>query len=298
MNNKINVRFKSLSTEKIKRLIVHNFRLRKDLKNVNYEKSKNNLQSLDLKETRAEINHHLAEHKKLYKKTFKERLRPERINSLREIVITFPKGFQKKIDSGEIQPLEIQKCVQLFIDKYEEQTGLKVLGYSGHFDELTDHWHLLTTQYLSNGRTYRAKGYGSYLQDLGGWAFSSVGLERGTPKKFTHAEHQGSRDHYEQLLKQSHNLDQLFEQNLITAENIGTLIAEAVVPLKTLLTYVKRSLNTEKEAAYIIKQQDRALQKFHGLFPTLSSIKDFDQMLNYIAANKSSFKIIEPDRED
>lgn len=290
IKDKINVREEGLNSNRLLRSISHNFRVRNDLDNVDYSKTKDNYLSSDLESTRKEIERLKKEHKGLYLKEFGENLREARINSFKEIVISFPSHFRQEYDNKKITKEQLNDCVNIFIQEYEKATGLKVLNYSLHTDELTPHYHLISTNFINNGRTFKKKGYKSWLQDLGGFSFESMGLKRGIKKQFTKAEHKTSSQHYEEILRQGEKLEEYLSDESITLENIDSVISQAIPPFKTLLTYIKRSMNIEKEAGYILKQQERALNQFYAQFPKLKHIKNFEEMLKHIEINKDKFK--------
>lgn len=290
MKNKINVREATLNSYKLVESLSHNYRIRK-LKNVDKDRTKNNFLSMSLEDTRKEIKHHLAEHKKLYKKEFGEKLRPERINTFKEIILTFPVEFSADLEAGKISFDDYKNCMKIFIEKYEEQTGLKIISYQIHRDEKSTHTHALSTQYKKdNGRTFKQKGYKSWLQDLGGYAYKSMGLKRGIKKSITKDTYKKSSKHYEEILTQGEILESLLIDNKLNLANIDSAIKQATKPFKTLLTYLKRSMDKEQKADYIIKQQERALNQFKKQFPSLQGIGTFQDMLQYIEANKNSFR--------
>ena len=292
--DRINVREVGLNIAKKRRAITHNYRLRNDLKNVDYASLDDEYYSLSTKGTRTEMNEHLKRHRKLYKREFGEKLREDRINSFKELLITFPASFRHKYDDGEITKKQFLDCVKIFISEYEKQTKLKVISYQLHTAEKTPHFHILSTQFLDNGRTFKKKNYKSYLQELGGYAFSSMGLRRGNKKNVTKDTYKSSSKHYEEVLRQGDKLDEIMNNDLLSLENIDNVIKQAVKPFKTLLTYIKRSLKKEAEAEYVLKQHERALAQFHNQFPALSTIKTFDEMIHYLENNKTKFKNIKP----
>lgn len=287
MKGRINVRVKSISNEVLKRSLAHNYRTRKDLDNVNYEKSYLNTHTHTLKEAKRLLALYQLEHKDVYKETFGERLRPERVNSFLEGIVTFPRKYQQYYEEGKFSKEQLMSYFEEFKKQYEEQSNTQILFSNWHFEESTFHCHFIATNFeLKEGRTFKAKGWKSYLQDIGGHAFSPIGLERGIKKEFTRAEHTLRSEHYQKILEQSNELEDILKEG-ITLEELEDLIKLTEKPLKTMLTYVKRSLQKEKEFDYQLKQQERALNKFSEIFPDVQSVESFNDLLDYIANHQA-----------
>lgn len=292
MKGKINVRFYSLNQSKLKKSIAHNFRLRRDLQNVNYDKSHENVYSHTAEEFRKVVEEVEHDHNELHKKRTGRNLRKDRINSLVEGVITFPRIYQTHYENGKFTKEQLLECFELFKAKYEEESNVSLKAYTLHTEEDTVHFHFWATNYHVRGEKagshFNPAGWKAYLQDIGGYAFQSLGLKRGTPKKFTRAKHTRQQEHYEKILDQSAQLEELLEEGL-SIEEVTELISKAQPPLKSMLTYVKRSMNSQKEAEYQLKQQERALNKFREVFPNVNTVSNFEDLLNYIQETQKNF---------
>ena len=286
--NKINVREMKTNNSKITNSLIHNYRVRSNLNNVNYSQTKNNYNSSSLYETRTKMRLLKEEHKTLYKINNNQNLREDRVNTFKEIIITFPSRFQSELTSGKITKFQLLECIDIFKEKFETETQLKIITTSLHLDEKTPHFHLISTNFLPNGRIFKKKNYYQYLQNLGGFSFKSMGLERGTPKKYTKNIHKRSSKHYEDILNEGDRLEAIMKEGL-TIDNISKVIEGSVLPYKTLLTYIKRGMKKEANANYIIQQNNRAFLKFKKLFSAMPQVKNFNEMIDYIEKNPRVF---------
>ena len=287
MKGKINVRVKSISNIVLRRTLAHNYRLRKDLNNVDYSKINEDYHSHTVDAAKQILARYQLEHRDLYKETFKERLRVERVNSFLEGVVTFPKKYQAYYEEGRITKKQLLAYFEIFKTKYQEESNTQILFSHWHFTETTFHCHFVATNFeLKEGRTFKKRGWKSYLQDIAGFAYSPIGLERGTPKQFTQHKHIKRDKHYEQILEQSQELERILNDG-IGIDDIEKLIKLTVTPLKTMLTYVKRALVMEKELSYRLKQEERALNKFREVFPNVSNVNDLNTLLEHIAENQA-----------
>ena len=293
IKNRINVRENSISDTKLQQAITHNYRLDKnELKNVDYNLLFNNYSSLDLDVFRKKIREEKARHNKLYKETFGRNIRNNLVNSFKELLITFPKEFGEKIKNKEITQEQLLKCIDTFKEEIEAQTGTKVLLVQLHQDEpeSSPHFHIILTNFRNeNGKTFKQKGYYSWLQDIAGFSFSDLGLIRGISKKITKERNVKSTKWREMVHKQGHSLEKALLTEAVSLDNIDDYISMAVKPFKTILIYLKRSLNTEKEGVYIKQQHQRALNNFNKNYPG-KNINNIEELVEEITQNIKKYK--------
>jgi len=294
MKGKINVRFYSLNKNKLKKSILHNFRIRKDLFNVNYSRSEENIYSHSPDEFKTIIEEAEHEHNQLCKNRTGRNLQKYRVNSIVEGVITFPRIYQTHYENGKFTKEQLLECFEEFKTIYERESNVTIKGFALHLsDESVFHFHWWATNYETKGerigRHFNPKGWKSYSQQIGGESFKSIGLQRGTPKSHTRAKHTRAQEHYEQILDQSAKLEELLEEGL-SIEEVGQLIKMTEKPLKTMLVYTHRAMQEGKEGKYIAKQQKRAMTKFQELFPNIETVSNFEDLLDYISETQKNFK--------
>lgn len=285
---KLNVRLKSLNQAMITRAIKHNYRLIK-LNNVDKDRLDRNYYSDSPAEIRAKIKKAQSLHKRLYKKTFKEKLRADRVNSIAEYVFTFESGFDAPTE-------QLQQVAEDFIKRVEYSGGGEFLSYQIHRDETSSHIHFLATSFnIKTGKTIHVKkGFKSYLQDIGEMSCSSAGLEhtRGDRKEITGSQNKKLHDHYKETLETGAKLDSKLDAGLELAE-VEALIKETKPPFKTMLTYVKRSMDKEREAEDIIKQRDRALKKAREVYPNAESLESIEDILELLKNDQKAQRKID-----
>lgn len=285
MEGRINVRMSSLNSNKIENSIKHDMRTRKDLQQVDYSKSDTNQYSHTPKQFREVYAAAKAEHKSLYKKVYGRNPQEGRVNALQEGIITFPAIYQSYYEEGKFSNDDLHRMFQKFVEKFEEESGLRVLSEFWHFDEKTLHVHFHTTNYIVRGddagKPFNPKGWKSYLQDIGGYAFADIGLRRGNPKSSKGKDRSTTEEHRQELLSNADAIEQTLS-NDFTMSDLEELIKVSVKPLKTMLTYMHRAMNREREAQYIIQQEERAMNKFKQVFPDVDTVEDFNDLLDYI----------------
>lgn len=291
MQGFINVREEPITDEELKNQIIHDYRLRKNLDNVDYSKNKYDIHGRSLEAMREIVKKIDAKHESLYKKNYKRSINRKRTRSHKRGVITFPAHYQAYYEQGKFSDDDLIKMFKAFAKAYEAKTGKTIYNYVLHSrSEKTLHFHYYATNFDKEGKTKIKKGTGSALQDIAGECFSSIGLRRGIPKETTKAKHLSSREHYIEVLQQAEIIEKKLEAETITAEEVQHLADFATKPLKTMLIYVKRALDLTAEANKIKKNQERALNKMHEVLPQVNNIKDFEHLIDYIAANQQQLR--------
>ena len=291
MEGFINVREEPISEEELKRQIIHDYRLRSNLDNVDYSKINDNIFWKSANDLRGIISKVNQQHKNLYKKKYRRSIDPSRTRSHIRGVITFPAKYQKYYEQGKFDNKKLLEMFKDFIEKYKQLTGKTIYNFVLHAkDEKTLHFHFYATNFDEECRTRPKAGRGAALQDIAGESFKPIGLRRGIPKASRGVDHKKSRDHYNEIMQQSEIIEERLKADEITAEEVQDLADFATKPLKTMLIYIKRALDLTAEAEKIKKNQDRAMAKMKQALPQVKDLNDFDELINYITNNKQQLK--------
>lgn len=232
MNNKLNIRFESCTTENYTNEINHDLRInntphiknnnsnrlfipnRNDLKKIKYHKIN---KGFDYRtEIFEKINELKIQHNTLYKKNQKRNLRKNNnTNSINKGIFSFPREFTPKKFN-----MDLKTFVDLGVKTIEnicKELDIELIYVICHFDETTPHFHFMTSNFDSKGITIkRNREEGRKLQDLTEVFYKDFGLERGVPKEIT-----GNRNYKKEIDKLKNQLKEEKNKNKeIKKENI------------------------------------------------------------------------------
>jgi len=289
MEGYINVREEPITEQELSRQIKHDYRLRKDLDNVDYSKNKFDIHGRKLADLNNTILAVEKKHNKLYKQKYKRSVDKTRTRSHKRGVITFPAKYQEYYEQGKFNDKELLNMLKDFTKEYEKLTGRQIYNYVLHSrSEKTLHFHYYATNYDKEGSSKRKKGEGSQLQDIAGKSFQSIGLRRGEKKEIPD-KHKNSREHYNEILNQAYIVEEKLNSENLTAEEVQTMADYATKPLKTMLLYVKRALDLTADAKKIKTNQERAITKMREVFPEFEA-EHFEELVNFIVENQTQLK--------
>ena len=281
--DRINVRCKSLKLGKLAERNQHDFRKYKNISerdNIDISRIKDNVYFRSEKKELELLESYQEQFRFFYKKKYKRNPELNKVSPFNEMVLTFPHKYQDKPYTKN----EWNNCLLDFRDKFEAETGLKILNIVEHNDETTRHYHIKTSSYSINQdkeiitNVAKRKGFKSRLQDIAGDAFTPIGLRRGNKKEHTKAYNQTPRQFYEtenkKIREHTEILDKALEDNILDIEELDQLIEKSENPYKKLYRQVKRIKKYSEELEETVSATHKTINNILKAFPKLKKYQE------------------------